>query len=100
MVKKAKTPAQKLHAAVTAYPKEYHKTALNHLWCKLCNKGVSYDKSHSISSHRSSETHKDKLQNSEKVDTSVPISKAYFPYDLVTTFLSIDIPLISFDRHN
>ena len=38
MSKKAKTQAQKLHAVVTAYSKEFHNTTLNHIWCKLCNK--------------------------------------------------------------
>ena len=93
MVEKSKTLSQEINVITTKYHKEFSKTSLGLLWCKLCNKKVSFSKSYSVSSHQSSQSHIKGLESLEPVDLTVPLSNAFFIYDHVKTFLILDIPL-------
>ena len=93
MPKKAKSRAQKLNHVVQRYHDEFHKTSLNLLWCKLCDKRVSFTRKHSIVSHRSTMIHHTKISSSDEHESKTPLAKSSFPIELVRTFLELDIPL-------
>ena len=88
MVKKAKSPVQKLDSITTKYNKDFIKTSLGLLWCRICNKSVSYKKKYSISSHRTTITYQSGLNSNSIPDRVVSHSKASFAYDLICTFIS------------
>ena len=90
MHKKRKSGIDKLDGYVQRYPNEFVRTRLNHIWCKLCLKPVSYDRKSQIYMHRRSEQHNNQLQEITHPTQNIVLSTSNFPDHLVRTFLKTD----------
>ena len=93
MSRPPKKTITKLKETVIKYPSEFVHTNNNLLWCKLCNKSVTFDKNHGIESHRKTQTHISNLELIPLGDIQIPLSKTHFLEVLSTLFLELDIPL-------
>eukprot|EP00477_Mikrocytos_mackini_P001135 GAHX01001217.1.p1 GENE.GAHX01001217.1~~GAHX01001217.1.p1 ORF type:complete len:457 (-),score=48.95 GAHX01001217.1:118-1488(-) len=95
MPKEARTNSELIKEYITLYPKEFYQSSLGQLWCRFCNKSVTYSRKSLVDSHRNTKKHLNYLVSNlgTSQDPLILLSKAHFTEDLVSLFLSVDIPL-------
>lgn len=95
MPKVAKTNACKLKDIVQKFNNEFSITPANALFCKICETTVKHEKTFFVESHRNSVKHKFGLSSTHKAEQTFlqNATAADFTENVVTAFLSADIPL-------
>ena len=90
---KRKKDITKIKEIVNIHPDEFSISPFSKLYCKICNKVVSHSKYFFVSAHRSTFSHRVKIESTRMNNTYLDESPSRKYSSLVKTFIMCDIPL-------